>query len=238
MPDLRYVLRYVITGYFVLAYTFAFFWIFASPRCFGTVFGYIMAKPETLAVGAVLAVPLGWLAFQLYGLRHHPKYRTEAFQLARRWANAEGIILEESDLEELVNVPFYWRRGDRGLEKEILETIRGYWDHYEARRTVAVYVPSISFPLGLLSAVALSPLPGTCVYQWFVWKSPCVVQLVLRLLCLILIVTISIITYWPTRRLMNEINSLLNIVVSDSELAIRMKMRRLARLRRSLPART
>lgn len=68
MRDLEQLLRYEIPGFLIIGYFFAFSWdiIKEIGICYGVA---IKLLPALVAAAAVLALPLGYLAFSLYFAR-------------------------------------------------------------------------------------------------------------------------------------------------------------------------
>jgi hypothetical protein len=143
MTEMRQLLRYEIPGLLVFIYTLV--WIL--PFLEADILTCIFLKGHGLFVScAVIALPLGWIIYQLYDAVYPRHYKKESIKLLKRLLIIHSTLCDIMEIknatlyEELVN--FFFVENVNGKKKDDL--LRNYWDHHDARFVCGIFVPIIS----------------------------------------------------------------------------------------------
>jgi len=160
MSEIRQLLRYEIQGFLAFIYILLIILPFIASSGFSR--DVIKILSESLIAFAIVAIPIGWLIYQIYDT-HHPKYYVDrdSIEVLREWLGREFVFPRgkrarmETIYEELVNF-FYIgdsndnREADENFfgDKSLLDNLHNYWDHYDARyiggKYVGFYIPILS----------------------------------------------------------------------------------------------
>ena len=132
MSDLRRVLRYEIPGLLAIINIFLILISFIN----GIASLYIINRIHILSIGSIaVALPLGWVIFQVYTWREEPEINTDGFNLVKNHWNEIHKSDERDDAFYLALIDYVLLK-DTSSCKRLDDILRGYWDHYHARRTL------------------------------------------------------------------------------------------------------
>jgi hypothetical protein len=109
------------------------------------------ALPGISIILVLIALPFGWLLYQIYDALYLPHYKKRSIELLcglmkdRPLPKGNRADME-SNLEELIDALLY---NDENDNKSILYGLKGYWDQHDARYIIGYYVPVISIVFGV-----------------------------------------------------------------------------------------
>ena len=164
MRDLEQLLRYEIPGFLIILYFLAFSWdmIKKIGICYGVA---IKLLPGLVAAAAILALPLGYLAFNLYFACEERTF------LARRAGTREdGVVRQILERYPAPAESNWWQRGDPSMRNEVLDIIfyssndnseaahilERFITFYHSGRVIGMYAPVLSIILHLILPLFLA----------------------------------------------------------------------------------
>lgn len=158
MSELRNFLRYEISGLLIFIETIIFFvpfYIFGSDTAVNDLSKFTVAAP-------ILAFPVGWIVYQYYDWSQKYKDPHTSFKIVKNYW--EKALRENALKGEEKSNNFYKALVDYILTEDMYEhdqgladTIRGFWDHYDSKCVVGLFVLPISIAF---SAIVLLLIPS------------------------------------------------------------------------------
>lgn len=203
MSEFRKFLLYEIPGLFAILYIFLLIACFKPTASLFIDFIQQKGNLQGLAVAVtVTAIPIGWLEFQLYDSRFHHHYKTKAFEHVK---DEMSNMPERSDMQKecchavvdyILMKDFYKEFPGLG------ETIGGFWDHYKARRIVA-----LNFIIGIpiLMAFIISIIIISLSRFWIMIETSLYIPYIVFVSAIIFI--FSVIIYIDARRIKKEVEA-------------------------------
>ena len=160
MRDLEQLLRYEIPGFLIILYFLAFSWdiIKRIGICYEVAMKLL---PALVAAAAILALPLGYLAFNLYFACEE-----RTFSERRAGTREGGIVRQVLERYPAPAESNWWQRGDPSMRNEILDIIfyssndnseaahilERFITFYHSGRVIGMYAPVFSIILHLFFA--------------------------------------------------------------------------------------
>lgn len=243
MRDLERLLRYEIPGLLIIVYFIVL--SYENIKVFGENYGICYEQilrmiPALLAVGVVLALPLGYFAFIFYNFCEEEEF------LRRRVGIREGGIVEQILINNLAHTERRWwlRQEDPVVKNEILDIVfygsndgnesvpvlERFIDFYHSRKVIGVYVPIIAVILCLVFTVFIGTRIESSILMIFLISS---LTFILKPQFLFLLFIVSLITVHPTleggtlRRRIDELET--NILLSKQREIVEAIARRARR---------
>jgi hypothetical protein len=146
---MRKFLRYEISGLLITIYTLLIILCFINNKNSLSLGELIKTFLQPLAIAStVVALPMGYLIYQCYDGRWNPHYHTKSFHYIKdsmKMTDECCLALIDFILKDLM---FKRYQG-------YADTIRGFWDNYDARFIIGKIVPSISILLAFIALVVI-----------------------------------------------------------------------------------
>ena len=170
------------------------------------------------------SIAFGYLLYQVYDIFFYERDREElilSYDLLLQWAStrirppgARGG--NDLRLVMLRDYALYVSPRENPLDSKIIDTIRGYWNHVQAR-TVSVLAIIPAFALFLLSCCILSQFQGTLVFRLDQLN---LIRWVMLLLDLIIIFLCILVLLLKRKRTIKEADHLASFVLRHNHKAV------------------
>ncbi len=234
MVDVRSFLRYEIPGYLIFIYASLLIACFVTYSAFQELLSTMML-PAAIS-GFIVAIPVGWLVYQTYNSFFLKHYEKDSVKLIKKWATEENMSFPkgkaglDTHYEELVNIGLYSKNDSGSFDVGYAtETLRGYWDHHDARYIVAKYVPPVSAGFAAI-ILSIAWLAARDVVHLDIYDTPFRVSLVVALIAII-----SYIVHKPILRIRDEIQILESYLILRNKDQIIESMRLMKKERNEKP---
>ena len=206
MEELRQLLRYEIPGLLVFAYSTIITLFFIKSSELRKLVELVDVLSKLFIVLAIIALPVGWLLYQLYDICFYRlpynHYTKPSVRLLKGWAS-EFIPREEINdkvCEELENFFFSYKENEK-----LKDNLNIYWNYYHARWITGFFVPIVSAILSIFGVLFLKFNYNSLLVEWKLISIRSVAFVVILIIILIFHVGAIL---WPTTRIRNEVDTL------------------------------